>query len=93
MFPIFFVAPLFLAIFLLDAAIFFVAVRLLRRAWPVQPLQCLDRIGSAGVDWVTSLVADHTRRWWNWSFSPAGEEAVALGALMCLRMLLTPLVL
>ena len=88
MFPVFLVAPVFLTLSLLDAAMFFIMVRLLRRAWPAGPLLFLDRIGSAGVDCIAGLVAHHARRWWNWSLSPAGEEAAALAVLVAMRLLL-----
>ena len=88
MFPVFLVAPVSLALSLLDTALFFVVLRLLRRAWPVEPLLFLDRIGSAGVDGLAGLVAHHTRRWWDWSLSPAGEEATTLAVLASVRLLL-----
>ena len=79
---------LHLAMFLMDVAIFFLAVRLLSWILPLRPLLYLDRIGAMGVEAVTGTVAHHLRRHCNRPLSQRQEEGLALMALCLTRLIL-----
>ena len=77
-----------IAAFLMDVAIFFLLIRLLAGAFPVRPLQHLDRIGREGVEAVSSTINRQIRRWRNWPMSKRQEEALALLVLSVGRLVL-----
>ena len=87
-FAILFLFAVYLTMFLMDVAIFFLLVRLLSYAIPARPLLSLDQIGGRGVDVVTGAIWHHVRRWCNRPLSDRQEEAVALFVLSVSRFVL-----
>lgn len=77
---------------LLDAAVFFLMIRLLVRLFPVRPLQIIDSIGNVGVEIVTGFVVHHTKRWIKKPLSPWQEEALTLALICAVKMLLALLI-
>ena len=84
--------PVYLLMFLLDVAIFFLLIRILSYVLPVRPLLVLDRIGTEGVDVVTAAVAHHVRRWCSHPLTRRQEEAVALLILSVVRFVLSMMI-
>ena len=82
----------YLAMTLMDVAIFFLLMRLLAGAFPVRALQRLDHIGSEGVDAVSGAINRQIKRWRNWPLSKRQEEALALLVLSVSRLLLSVVV-
>jgi hypothetical protein len=79
-------APLYLAAFLMDAAIFFLIIRLMTHILPVQPLMLRDRVGSVGVESVTKGIYRVVERWCARPLSPRQQEGVALFILALHRL-------
>ena len=77
----------YLAMTLMDVAIFFLMIRLMVGVLPVRPLQLLDRVGSEGVEAVSSTINKQIRRWRNWPMSKRQEKALALLVLSVCRLL------
>lgn len=86
------VFPFFLAVSLVDAAAFFIVVRLVRRAVSAAPIRFLDRIGGVGVDVIAAAVGRQVRRVWSGPLPEPVEEAVALGFLAAVRLILSAVV-
>ena len=76
--PILILFPVYLLLFLLDVAIFFLLVRLLTHVFPASALLFLDHLGEEGVDITTDTVVRQVRRWWDRPLSRHQEEALAL---------------
>ena len=80
--------PLYLVMFLMDVAIFFLVVRLLKYVIPVKPLEFLDQVGGKAVDVVSGAIAHELRRWSKRPLTERQEEAAALFILSVVRWLL-----
>jgi len=73
-----FVCVASLIIFMLDMAIFFLAVRILTNFFRPKPLLLLDHIGSVGVDGITTITARYFQRWSHKQRSRVHDEALTL---------------
>jgi hypothetical protein len=87
-----FLLPVYVIAIMIDAAIFFLSVRLLTYVWQSGPLLFLDRIGAAGVNAVTDMLSRQVERWSEWRPSRRQEEALGL-LLLCVTRLLLGVVL
>ena len=86
--PIPILFPVYLLLFLLDVAIFFLLGRLLTHVFPARALLFLDRLGAEGVDMVTDSLVRQVRRWWDRPLSRRQEEALTLCILSMGRWIL-----
>ena len=80
--------PLCVGAFLMDAAIFFLIIRLLTHILPIRPLILMDRVGSVGVDSVTQGISRVVQPWCVRPLSPRQQEAMALFMLSVVRCIL-----
>ena len=86
--PILILFPVYLLLFLLDVAIFFLLVRLLTHVFPARALLFLDHLGEEGVDITTDTVVRQVRRWWDRPLSRHQEVALTLFILSMGRWIL-----
>ncbi len=78
----------FLALVLLDAALFFLLIRIIVRFAPARFLLLLDRVGEVGVEAVTNVVMAKTRHWFKQPLTRTQEYAFTFCLLAVARMLL-----
>ena len=73
-----FVCVTSLIIFMLDMAIFFLAVRILTNFLRLRPLLFLDRVGVVGVDSIMTVMTRCFQRWSHRQRSRLQEETLTL---------------
>jgi hypothetical protein len=71
-----------LCAFLMEAAIFFLMIRIIVQFVPAKPLLFLDRIGDAGVEAVTNAIMARTGRWFKKPLTGGQEYALTLLVLL-----------
>ena len=79
--------PVYLGLFLWDAAILFLIIQLLSRVCPVRPLLWLSAVGSKGVDGTVDLIIRGLWPWLGNRLSRRQEEVVALLILALARVI------